>query len=171
MKKKLIALLAVVAVCAWAPLSPLFHTTAHASPDHQAKGDVLKQTIKLAKEGKAVNSGSFRLGSKKSSIISQWGKPESQDQFTLNYEKRKIAFGLNEQGTVHSLFTKDAKLLSVTHDDVAQKLGKPFASDAGAGQYYESYHAGINKVTFQWTRMANPNGELELSSVKIERAH
>ncbi|SDX51497.1 protein of unknown function [Marininema mesophilum] len=168
MKRKLVALFAVVAVFAWVPLSPLFNSTAHA--ESTAKTDVLKQTMELAKQGKAVNSGSFGLQSKKSSILKKWGKPEYQDQFTLNYDKHQVSFYLDNQGIVKSLETTDAKLVPVSHDQVAKTLGKPFESDAGAGQYYESYHAGKNDVTFHWTSMKKPNGELSLTSVKIEKA-
>lgn len=169
--KGVIPVVAVGAIAAYG-----FNTVAqtqivHASVvDSSVKAkEVLDQTMKLASEGKVINSEKFGIGSKKKEILKKWGKPEYQDEFTIDYMKRKVTFSFTND-VVESVSTKDQHLLKLTHDQVEKALGKPMDSDIGAGQIRELYQAGNHVVEFHWTNITKPNGELELLSVLVKKS-
>lgn len=132
----------------------------------QSSDTLLKNTMALGATGKAINSGVFGVGSRKKDIIQKWGKPQYQDFWYLSYRNRHIAFSLDSAGKVITVQTTDPDLLSTNYNDLEKVLGKPSEHDQGAGNIYDSYHAGKYIVEFHSTDMKEP-GKVVFTSVNV----
>ncbi|WP_028778202.1 DUF4309 domain-containing protein [Shimazuella kribbensis] len=107
----------------------------------------LEQTMVKGKQGKAINSENFGLGSRGKDIKKKWGKPTSEDESYLEYTNKRILFIL-EKGKVNNVFTQDKRYDGITYAEVTKTLGKPAKTAEGEDGVYASYKAGKNTVTF-----------------------
>jgi outer membrane protein assembly factor BamE (lipoprotein component of BamABCDE complex) len=137
----------------------------------ESNKQIIDKTVKLAAQGKVINSEQFGLGSKKQDILKKWGKPEYTDKYenhweVLDYTKRGVRF-LLVKGQVTEVTTEDKRVLALSHKDVEQALGKPIEQDHGAGQIYETYQSGKNLIQIHWTNVTEKKDGLELVDLTV----
>lgn len=146
-------------------LAPYNITNATSKSNESSHNQTIDRTVKLATQGKAINSEQFGLGSKKKKILKKWGKPQYEDAYTLDYKKRHVTFTISK-GRVTKVTTTDKRILALTHEDVHNALGEPIDHDQGAGQVYETYQAGKNLIQIHWTDVTD-NGKLKLVDLSV----
>lgn len=108
----------------------------------------IKNTVKLAKQGKTINSEKFGIYSKGSEIRNQWGQPDqSSDENYFIYNKRQIEFEL-KQNKVVWITSYDKKFNDITVEEVKKIAGEPQKVKEGEDAYYLEYKKGIYVLEF-----------------------
>ncbi|MBN6189010.1 DUF4309 domain-containing protein [Aneurinibacillus sp. BA2021] len=113
----------------------------------------IQNIIQLAKQGKLPNVP-FQIGAPKSTIIKQWGIPESgaeeakSNKYSfLDYNKKHTSFEANEK--LLRIDLKDPTLnKKVTMSKLKQVVGKPVAVEGSANTKYLTYKAGSYTIQF-----------------------
>jgi hypothetical protein len=119
-----------------------------------AENSVLKQTKTAAQKGNVINS-EFGVNSSKGKIVKAYGKPDHEDESTLDYyQSRQVAFQLNKK-KVETVYSTSKKYKGLTSDNVEKELGKPNCVEGAAGKAYWSYHLGKYLLTFQFKNGAD----------------
>ena len=111
---------------------------------------ILLQSKEDAEKGKVINS-SFGIGTHKDEILKEYGKPDYQDEFSLNYlSSKQVSFALDNNGKVIQIFTTDKDLLEVNSEQTEKVLGPPKCAQGGFGKVYWTYQFGEYGLTFEW---------------------
>ncbi len=116
--------------------------------EQQNHQQIIKKTVKLAKQGKTINSEKFGIYSKGSEIRNQWGKPDqNSDENYLIYNKRQIEFEL-KQNKVVWITSYDKNFNNITVPEVKKVAGEPQKVKEGEDAYYLEYKKGIYVLEF-----------------------
>ncbi|MGA8942596.1 MAG: DUF4309 domain-containing protein [Thermoactinomyces sp.] len=116
--------------------------------DEQNHQQTIKDTVKLAKQGKTINSEKFGVFSKGSEIRNQWGQPDQgSDENYFYYSNRQIGFVL-KQNRVVWITSYDKKFNNITVPEVKKAAGEPQKVKAGEDAYYLEYKKGIYVLEF-----------------------
>lgn len=126
----------------------------HATPSQkivtiqQNHKKTIEDTLKLATQGKTINSEKFGIQSKGKDIKKKWGKPDpGSDAENLSYSKKKILFQL-EKDKVLWITSYDKKFEKIKVADVKKVAGKPQKESKGADAYYLKYKKGKHILEF-----------------------
>lgn len=126
---------------------------------------ILLQAKEDATNGKVINS-SFEIGTPRKVILDEYGKPDYEDEYNLDYQSSKqLVFAL-AQDKVIQIFTTDQKLLTVNSDQAEKVLGKPKCAEGGFGKIYWTYQFGQYGLTFEWL---NQDGPRPLKSATVKK--
>ncbi|WP_240874064.1 DUF4309 domain-containing protein [Shimazuella soli] len=135
----------------------------------------VQQIMKLAKQGKATNTGNFRLLSTgKKDIIKQWGKPDKQSKYMIFYQKKEARFNLNadssydDKDLVIGIDSYDSRNKSIHLKTVERTLGKPLYTVQEQGKYVIYYEAGKYLLSFTFSRPSKKNANPTFLAVHVE---
>lgn len=159
-KKVVLGTFTAVAVLTSSSLTPaLANSTKPASQTQKQTIDMqttktIQTIMQLAKQGKLPNVP-FQIGTPKSTIIKQWGMPESGAEGAKSNKYSFLDYGNKK----HTSFEANDKLLridlkdptlnkKVTMSKLKQVVGKPVAVEGSANTKYLTYKAGSYTIQF-----------------------
>jgi hypothetical protein len=133
----------------------------------QSNSALLTEIKQLSKQGKTVNSESFRVGSSLKQVVKKWGEPEDLSTVAANYWSKNIRFlydGEKAKQPIYQIDDFDPSLQSITYYDAVNVFGTPLIEKEQEGNYYVTYAANKRTtITFVFqSRFTNDNPTLEL---------